>query len=322
MENTNYIPEIYIDDVTGNWFINSVDTGVHAQGPAGITPHIGCNGNWLIGEEDTGIGATGPKGEKGEPGAAGPQGLTGPAGPQGATGTKGDTGTTGPQGPQGATGPQGLTGPMGPQGLAGPQGPTGLTGVQGAMGPQGPQGDRGAAGPAPVIEENGNWCVEGADTGVLADADKAVAGRIVKSSDITMDGKIMDGKTCSDTFKTLKDNLGVKTSASSTFDLGSSSSPTPGDAISLSPGAYIVIANVSFPQNSVGTRAVYLGTEAHVTKWNGVVAKPADMTTRLHHSAIVILTEQTTIFPYVFQTSGTTLKTTLSVSALKIKSLS
>ena len=77
MENMNYIPEIYIDKVAGNWFINSVDTGVHAQGPAGITPHIGCNGNWFIGEEDTGVGATGPKGEKGDQGAIGPQGMTG-----------------------------------------------------------------------------------------------------------------------------------------------------------------------------------------------------------------------------------------------------
>lgn len=43
----------HIDETTGNWFIDTTDTGVHAQGPQGIQ-----------GEE----GPQGPKGDQGDPG--------------------------------------------------------------------------------------------------------------------------------------------------------------------------------------------------------------------------------------------------------------
>ena len=131
MENSKNIPEIYIDEITGNWMINGYDTGVHAQGPAGITPHIGEDGFWYIGTDNTGVKA---QGEKGDMGATGPQGPVGATGPQGA---KGDTGATGPQGPAGA---QGVAGPQGCQGQKGDRGDTGPQGLTGATGPQGPAG--------------------------------------------------------------------------------------------------------------------------------------------------------------------------------------
>ena len=69
-----------------------------------------------------------------------------------------DTGIAaeGPQGPQGEQGTQGETGSQGPQGETGPQGPEGE---------QGPQGE---AGDTPYIGENGNWWVDGKDTGTAA----------------------------------------------------------------------------------------------------------------------------------------------------------
>ena len=82
-------------------------------------------------------------------------------GPQGPQGEQGETGPQGPQGEQGETGPQG---PQGEQGETGPQGPQG---EQGETGPQGPQGEQGEDGHTPniTIGENGNWFIDGVDTG-------------------------------------------------------------------------------------------------------------------------------------------------------------
>ena len=101
----------------GNWWVDSTDLGVQAQGPKGETgekgetgpqgetgpkgetdqtgihvPYIGENGNWWIGSLDLGVVAQGPKGETGEKGETGPQGETGE---KGETGPKGETGLPG-----------------------------------------------------------------------------------------------------------------------------------------------------------------------------------------------------------------------------------
>ena len=164
----------HIDSTSGNWFIGSTDTGVHAQGPQGIQGIQGIQG--VQGEtgpqgpqgETGATGATGPQGPQGETGATGATGPQGPQGETGATGAQGpagadgvtphidstsgnwfigstDTGVhaQGPQGIQGIQGPQGETGATGPEG---PQGPTGATGATGATGPEGPQGPAGADG--------------------------------------------------------------------------------------------------------------------------------------------------------------------------------
>ena len=166
----------HIDSTTGNWFIGSTDTNVHAQGPKG---------------ETGATGATGSQGPQGETGPQGPQGIQGIQGPQG------ETGATGPQGPAGESfsiyktyasiaamnadaanvpegkfvliastesdpdnsklyvkndqgsftfltdmsGAQGIQGPQGIQGVQGERGPQGEQGVQGIQGIQGPAGD-------------------------------------------------------------------------------------------------------------------------------------------------------------------------------------
>ena len=92
----------HIDVTTGNWFVGSTDTGIHAQGqqgiqgPAGqdgqdgqngtngtngvdgITPHIdSTNKHWMIGTEDTGIVAEGQDGRDGTNGTNGTNGTDG-----------------------------------------------------------------------------------------------------------------------------------------------------------------------------------------------------------------------------------------------------
>ena len=75
-----------------------------SDGADGITPHIdSTTGNWFIGSTDTGVHAEGPQGETGATGAQGPQG------PQGEQGIQGIQGIQGPQGPQGPAGADGLT---------------------------------------------------------------------------------------------------------------------------------------------------------------------------------------------------------------------
>ena len=95
-------------------------------------------------------GPAGPQGPEGPAGPQGPEGPAGPQGPEGPAGPQGPEGPAGPQGPEGPAGPQGPEGPAGPQGPegpAGPQGPEGPAGPQGLEGPAGPQGPEGPAGP-------------------------------------------------------------------------------------------------------------------------------------------------------------------------------
>ena len=69
---------------------------------------------------------------------------------KGESGNNGESGAVGPQGPQGDKGDQGETGPQGPQGETGPQGPAGNDGHT----------------PEITIGQNGNWFIDGEDTGV------------------------------------------------------------------------------------------------------------------------------------------------------------
>lgn len=66
------------------------------DGQNGITPHIDfTTGNWFIGSTDTGVHAQGPQGIQGPTGETGAIGATGPQGPKGDTGSKGDKGDKG-----------------------------------------------------------------------------------------------------------------------------------------------------------------------------------------------------------------------------------
>ena len=57
--------------INGVWYVWNVEqqqyvtTGVNATGEDGVTPHIGANGNWFIGATDTGVHAQGPQGLSG-----------------------------------------------------------------------------------------------------------------------------------------------------------------------------------------------------------------------------------------------------------------
>jgi len=66
----------------------------------------------------------------------------------------------------GAQGQQGIQGVQGEQGIQGPQG---IQGEQGLQGIQGIQGVPGKDGKTPVVEiKNGNWWIDGVDTGISA----------------------------------------------------------------------------------------------------------------------------------------------------------
>ena len=171
----------------------------------GFSPYIGSNGNWYeysdtAGEYlDTGVKAQGPQGDMG---LEGPQGLQGLRGIQGNDGPQGAQGI---QGLKGAKGDPGLVKILGtyasvPElriavpnpnqgdvyniGVAPPynlymydairdfwedQGELtavkGETGEQGAQGPVGPQGPEGRAGTQITIGANGNWFLDGVDSG-------------------------------------------------------------------------------------------------------------------------------------------------------------
>ena len=78
---------------------------------------------------------------------------------KGPKGDKGDKGDRGDQGP---------IGPIGPQGPAGAQGVQGIQGIQGQKGDKGDAGSTGKDGSVVTIGENGNWFIDGVDTGQTA----------------------------------------------------------------------------------------------------------------------------------------------------------
>ena len=66
-------------------------------------------------------------------------------------------------------------------GFLGQQGSQDTQGIEGPQGPQGPQGEQGEKGedghtPVIIIGENGNWFIDGVDTGVKAQGDKGDTG--------------------------------------------------------------------------------------------------------------------------------------------------
>ena len=143
------------------------------QGERGYTPYVGSNGNWFINGEDTGKPSRGERGEKGS------QGERGETGPQGKSGTAAGFGTptvVAKQFPAGSkptvaisTGglntakifnfefgiPKGDKGDPGPQGIAGRQGESGYT---------------------PYVGSNGNWFINGEDTGKPARGERGEKG--------------------------------------------------------------------------------------------------------------------------------------------------
>ena len=181
-----HTPEITIG-TNGNWFIDGSDSGVFATGPEGargepgITPHIGSNGNWWIGEVDTEVQAIGRNGKTPLIGANGNWWIGGT-----------DTGVSA----YGQPGPEGPEGPAGrgiqsiektdSQGLIDIYTITYTDGTtsdflvtNGANGETAAQGLPGQDGHTPVITigENGNWFVDGVDTGKAAQGSQGEQGQ-------------------------------------------------------------------------------------------------------------------------------------------------
>lgn len=135
----------------GNWIIDGIDTGIPARGKDGkdgVTPVIGENGNWLIDGRDTGVPARGRDGFTPVIGENGNWFIDGQ-----------DTGKPS----RGADG-KNPTVEIGP-------GPDyywiidGVTTNITAKGQDGKDGRDGEDGFTPVIGENGNWWIDGQDTG-------------------------------------------------------------------------------------------------------------------------------------------------------------
>jgi hypothetical protein len=121
-QDLNDVVDIRIDEVTGNWFINGVDTGISAKGEQGEKGEQGDKGD---------PGDKGEQGDKGDPGEKGEQGDKGDTGEQGEQGEKGDPGEKGEQGDKGDPGEQGEQGEKGDPGEKGEQGEKGDPGEQG-----------------------------------------------------------------------------------------------------------------------------------------------------------------------------------------------
>ena len=141
---------------------------------------IGTEQEWL----DSLKGEQGIQGLPGKdstvPGPQGPVGETGPAGVNGKDGAPGENGKSayqiavekGFEGDENAwlaslKGEQGLPGENGKDGAIGPQGPAGENGAPGERGPQ---------GYTPEIGTNGNWFINGEDTGKPSRGEKGEPG--------------------------------------------------------------------------------------------------------------------------------------------------
>lgn len=184
-------------------------------GADGHTPIIiiGGNGNWFVDGADTGIAAQGPQGNPGEPGADGTSVLTGHGEPASNLGKIGDSyidletwnyyvkeqsgwvlngNIKGAQGNPGSTGSAGNDGvsvesitKTYSEGLVDTYTITYSDGntstftiTNGANGEQGIQGNPGTDGHTPVITigANGNWYVDGVDTGIAAQGPQGDTG--------------------------------------------------------------------------------------------------------------------------------------------------
>ena len=195
-----HTPSITIGE-NGNWLVDGTDTGTKAQGSQGEqgvgiskvektssegnvdtytitygdgststfkvtngidgkTPYIGDDGYWYIGDQNTGVKAQGDKGiqgEKGDKGDKGDPGLNGQDGRSVAsiekTSSSGNVDTYTITYSDGTTGSFTVT--------------NGTDGQDGSQGIQGIQGEKGEDGHTPTVTigDNGNWYVDGVDTG-------------------------------------------------------------------------------------------------------------------------------------------------------------
>ena len=156
-----------------NEIIDILENGGGGGGTFDVT--IGDNGNWYINGVDT---SKPSRGEQGPQGPAGPEGPQGPAGEDGAQGPEGPAGADGAQGPQGPEGPAGADG-FSPTVATTPiEGGTRVT-ITDADGEHTfdiMNGRNGGEAATPTIGENGNWYINGEDTGKPSRGEQGLQG--------------------------------------------------------------------------------------------------------------------------------------------------
>ena len=148
-----------------NELLDLMENGGGGGGTFDVT--IGDNGNWYINGKDTGKPSQGPQGPEG------PQGPRGPIGPEGPQGPQGNPGAVGPEGPAGPAGADGAAGPAGADGFSPTVTTTPIEGgtrvtITDADGEHTfdiMNGKDGGEAATPTIGDNGNWYINGADTG-------------------------------------------------------------------------------------------------------------------------------------------------------------
>lgn len=168
-------PTVSTSEIDGGTRVTIADgTGEHTfdvmnglDGGEAATPEIGDNGNWFINGQDTGkpsrgeTGADGAPGDKGDPGPAGPAGPEGPTGPAGADGA---TGKNGENGAPGADGKDGVSPTVATSAIEGGTRVT-ITDADGEHTFDVLNGKNGGEAATPAIGDNGNWYINGVDTG-------------------------------------------------------------------------------------------------------------------------------------------------------------
>lgn len=186
---------VTITDGTGE---HTFDVMNGLNGGEAATPEIGKNGNWFINGKDTGkpsrgeTGANGTPGDKGDPGPAGPAGPEGPTGPAGADGA---TGKDGENGAPGADGKDGVSPTVKTGSIAGGTRVT-ITDAEGEHTFDVLNGKNGGEAATPTIGDNGNWFINGVDTGKPSRGETGATGAKGEPGETGTDGA--DGKNGAD----------------------------------------------------------------------------------------------------------------------------
>lgn len=145
-----------------NELLDLMENGGGGGGTFNVT--IGDNGNWYINGKDTGKPSQGPQGPEGPQGPRGPIGPEGPQGPQGNPGAVGPEGRQGPEGPAGTAGADGFSPTVTTTPIEGGTRVT-ITDADGEHTFDIMNGKDGGEAATPTIGDNGNWYINGADTG-------------------------------------------------------------------------------------------------------------------------------------------------------------
>ena len=150
-------------------FIAQGGTG-GGEGGGTFSVEIGANGNWYINGKDTGKPSRGPQGAPGKDGAPGPQGKPG------ADGAPGAPGKDGAPGRDGEPGADGFSPTVQTETIEGGTRVT-ITDKTEAHTFDVMNGKDGGEAATPTIGDNGNWYINGADTGKPSRGEQGAPGK-------------------------------------------------------------------------------------------------------------------------------------------------